>query len=141
MKAQLVPDTTNAFVASLSTDHWPTLLATASRLGATVLSADLVNQESASLALQQLGSALALPEWYGANFDALADCLSDPEWQSGAKGLVLLIRGLDTFRQKAPAEWETLLEVLKSVAEARGGDGKPFWIIVDTPAPTLPAFA
>jgi hypothetical protein len=31
--------------------------------------------------LRQLGKSLHFPDWYGANFDALFDCLCDPDWQ------------------------------------------------------------
>ena len=29
--------------------------------------------------LKQLGDVLDFPDWYGANFDALHDCLTDPD--------------------------------------------------------------
>ena len=33
--------------------------------------------------LKQLGEALNFPDWYGANFDALHDCLTDPDCLPG----------------------------------------------------------
>jgi RNAse (barnase) inhibitor barstar len=131
----------NAIVASLHIEHWPTLSAAATRLGMAVVPADLGGKATSHRVLQHLGEAFAFPEWYGANFDALADCLSDPEWHSESAGLLLMIRGLETLKRAAPDDWNTLLDVLRSAAEARADDGKPFWIIVDTPAPSLPAFA
>ena len=141
MQEASVVDSSNALVASLAVEHWPTLSAAATRLGMTALSADLDDCANSHRALQHLGKAFVFPEWYGANFDALADCLSDPEWHAESAGLLLTIRGLETLKHTNPDDWNTLLEVLRSAAEARSGDGKPFWIIVDTPAPALPRFA
>lgn len=84
-------------------------------------------------ALQTLGKSLAFPEWYGANLDALYDCLTDPDWQS-ERGLVLLLSGLDTLRSGDPEGFSQLIEVLTTACEARADADLPCWIILDTPA-------
>jgi RNAse (barnase) inhibitor barstar len=98
-----------------------------------LLSADLAECRTTAGALQQLGSALQFPIWYGANFDALYDCLTDADWQPG-KGHVLLINGGDCLRQAEPEAFATLIEVFRAAAEARREADKPFWILLDTPA-------
>lgn len=87
--------------------------------------------------LLQLGTALNFPIWYGANFDALHDCLTDPDWES-AKGHVLLINGLGCLRSSDPADFATLIEVFQSAAEARRTMGTPFWVLIDAPARGVP---
>lgn len=111
-----------------------------SRLHFKVLAADISEYSSAPKALYQLGSALNFPIWYGANFDALFDCLTDPDWQP-AKGHVLLISGISQLRTADPDDFATLIEVFKAAAEARRELQSPFWILIDAPArgvPTLP---
>ncbi|PKO36797.1 MAG: hypothetical protein CVU33_16505 [Betaproteobacteria bacterium HGW-Betaproteobacteria-6] len=105
------------------------------------LKVDIVGPSSAPDVLRQLGSALDFPTWYGANFDALYDCLADPDWQP-AKGHILLINGLTRLRRLAPEDFATLIEVFQAVVEARRKAHTPFWILIDAPArgiPTLPA--
>ena len=46
-----------------------------------VLDGALLRDKTALLAA--LGEALSFPDWYGANWDALADCLMDMSWSEG----------------------------------------------------------
>lgn len=112
----------------------------ASRLRFNLLSAEIAGHPSPEAMLRQLGSALQLPIWYGANFDALYDCLTDPDWQP-AKGHVLQLQGMGALRTADPDVFTTLIEVLQAAAEARRDMDAPFWILIDAPArgiPTLP---
>jgi RNAse (barnase) inhibitor barstar len=84
--------------------------------------------------LADLGKALHFPTWYGANLDALHDCLTDPDWQP-KRGIVIRIGGLDELQQKAPSVFTTLLEVLASAARERSAAQHPLWILLDTPGP------
>ena len=105
------------------------------------LPADIGDFSSTGKALQQLGSDLKFPSWYGANFDALFDCLADPEWQP-AKGHVLLINGMARLRLTNPGDFVTLIEVFQSAARSRREmpAPAPFWILIDTPARGIPTF-
>ncbi|MFJ3335657.1 barstar family protein [Streptomyces sp. NPDC086766] len=58
--------------------------------------------------------ALALPDWFGRNWDALADSLSDPSVWPGAaagRGLLVAVRGWQPYAKARPQEWETAREV------------------------------
>ena len=55
--------------------------ATAAKLQLRSIPVKLSRAASAGEALRRLGKALNFPDWYGANFDALIDCLTDPEWR------------------------------------------------------------
>lgn len=82
--------------------------------------------------LRELGLALHFPDWYGANLDALHDCLTDPDWLP-KRGIVIRITGLDELQQKARPAFTTLLEVLGSAARERSAAQLPLWILLDTP--------
>jgi len=101
------------------------------------LTATLTGPSTTHSVLQQLGQALHFPTWYGANFDALYDCLTDPEWQP-SRGHVLLIDGIAPLRASEPDDFATFIEVLQNAAEARRNEGNPFWILLDTPARGIP---
>ena len=110
------------------------------RLRFCALTADLTEHTNAEKALHRLGEALKFPSWYGANFDALYDCLSDPDWQPG-QGHVVLISGMAPLRSANPEDFATLVEVFQAVADTRRDRHTPFWILIDAPAPgvsTLP---
>ena len=91
--------------------------------------------------LKQLGEALNFPDWYGANFDALHDCLTDPECLPGI-GHILTISGCNGLRSSDPEGFATLLEVFKAATDDLRQAGVPLWILLDKPLPgihSLPA--
>lgn len=104
-----------------------------------LLKANIAAHTSVEEVLLQLGNALKFPIWYGANFDALFDCLTDPDWQP-AKGHVLVINGMAHLRATDPDDFATLIEVFQAAAEARRDMQSPFWILIDTPARGIPSF-
>ena len=79
--------------------------------------------------MKNIAAALDFPDWFGANWDALEDCLSDlPE-----KGYVLLFDGA-----QPGDELGVLIDVLRSGAEWWAGRGKPFFAVFVDPARGLP---
>lgn len=101
----------------------------AARAGLVLLTAEIGGCTDVPAALSKLGKDLDFPDWYGANLDALHDCLTEPDWQQG-KGIVLLISGLESVRVKNPDNISTLIDVLRSAAETRSAEGLPFWILL-----------
>ena len=87
--------------------------------------------------LKQLGETLNFPDWYGANFDALHDCLTDPDWATG-KGLVLFLTGTASLHKSDPDGLATLIEVFQAVAGEPGQRGTPLWVLLDSPATGIP---
>ena len=91
-----------------------------------------------------VAKALAFPGWFGGNWDAFEDCLSDLSWHPAA-GYVLLLEHGKHFGAGHKQEFITAVEVLDGVAEYWQGQGKPFWAIVSGPEgwdaglPPLPA--
>ena len=81
---------------------------------------------------------LKLPAYFGANWDALADCVRDFNWLKGA-GFVLHIAGHGNFAKAAPDDYQTALAVLAEAALFWKEKGTPFVVLVDGAA-ELPAF-
>ncbi len=97
--------------------------------------------EMAAAALEQIGKTLHFPDWYGANFDALHDCLTDPQCLPG-NGHILTIAGSDNLRTSDPEGFATLLDVFGAAADELRQTGVPLWILLDRAAPgvrSLPA--
>jgi hypothetical protein len=86
--------------------------------------------------LARIGEVLHFPDWYGANFDALNDCLTDPECLPG-KGHILTIDGCEQMLASDPIGYATLLEVFVAAIEDLRKIGTPLWILLDKPAPGI----
>lgn len=89
--------------------------------------------------LERLSVALSFPDWYGNNFDALIDCLGDPDWRDGA-ATVIRLRGLAHFSQRAPADHALLLAVLDAACQTRCAGDAPLAIILEDGPETLAAW-
>ena len=81
--------------------------------------------------LEVVGQALRFPEWYGRNWDALADCLTDLSWMA-ADGYVIVLEHSDAFAQAAPADFAMALSIFQDAADTWREDGVPFWTLVGT---------
>jgi len=66
--------------------------------------------------LQAIGRAFAFPEWYGANLDALYDCLTDLPERSEA-GWVVVLERLPRDATFTATERDALLDVFRDAAE------------------------
>jgi RNAse (barnase) inhibitor barstar len=107
--------------------------AAAQKLHFPILTADISGHQKIEATLRKIGTALHFPIWFGANFDALFDCLADPDWYP-AKGHVVIFKGIDSLRSADPDDFTTLIEVLQAAAETRCAAATPLWILLDTPA-------
>jgi len=94
------------------------------------LQADFGESKDITAILQKLGKELRLPDWYGANYDALSDCLSDLSWNT-APGYVLLISGADELHAHDETAFDTLNDVLTAVIENWQQEKVPFWVFYD----------
>lgn len=82
--------------------------------------------------LKTIAAALEFPDWFGENWDALEDCLSDLSWRK-ATGHVLLFEGATVGD-----DFGVLVDVLASAAESWAARGKPFIAVFIDPAGALP---
>ena len=132
-------DIEQAGVFYLPAGHTAALRQQAESAHFAILSAVLGQALNFQDALEKLGTAFEFPDWYGANFDALVDCLLDPDWKP-APGHLLFIEGCAHLRQLNPDDFSTLLEVLLAATESRREAKRPLWVLLDTPARGIARF-
>lgn len=94
-----------------------------------VARADLTDCQDKAEFLRRIAEALRFPAWFGHNWDALADCLSDMSWWPAA-GHVLILEHADRFRTAAEGDFLTALEILEEAARDRSADDAPLWTFV-----------
>lgn len=82
----------------------------------------------------RIAAALAFPDWFGGNWDALEDCLSDLSW-SPSEGDVLVLDGAAAL---GADERGVLIDILASVASSWAARGHPFFAVFLDGAPHLP---
>lgn len=84
--------------------------------------------------LAAVGDALGFPEWYGQNFDALADCLHDIG--AGTDGVVLLWDGWGPLARTDEKAFSIALSVLGS--RVNDDRGVPFAVLLRGEGPPVP---
>ncbi|MDT0444786.1 barstar family protein [Streptomyces johnsoniae] len=52
--------------------------------------------------LDACAEALELPDWFGRNWDALQDCLTDLSWWGAPRGYLLIATGWEVLMRTAP---------------------------------------
>ncbi len=72
---------------------------------------------------------LDFPSWFGANWDAFEDCVTDLEWVP-APAYVVLLENMERFAQRAPRDFDTALRILEAAAEFWSEKGVPFHVLV-----------
>lgn len=83
--------------------------------------------------LESIAKTLGFPDWFGENWDALEDCLTDLSWREAA-GHVLVFEG----SQALPGDdLGILIDVLIAAAEFWAGQGKPFFAVFVDPKRVL----
>jgi hypothetical protein len=84
--------------------------------------------------MTRVAAALKFPQWFGGNWDALEDCLTDLSWSS-AGGHVLLLEGA---AEMSGDECGIFIDILASAAAWWADRKRPFFAVFLDGAPTLP---
>jgi hypothetical protein len=92
---------------------------------------DLVNVHSKGEFLAAIAHAMQAPDWFGHNFDALADALCDLSWlEEDDKGYVLLLlNGGETLGLTA-ADHAIVTDIFNDAVNCWKSAGKPFWVFL-----------
>jgi RNAse (barnase) inhibitor barstar len=92
-----------------------------------VVRIDLTDASDKDQLLAQIASALAFPRWFGRNWDALEDCLSDLSWRRG-EGHVLIVEGFEDVHARRRDEFGVLLDIFTSSAQYWQQRDRPFFV-------------
>ncbi len=140
-----VPEDLSTLLAHTGVVHWvqdrPTdaLLAAAERTGRRAYPLDLQGVADKAEFMARCATALRLPDWFGANWDALYDCLTDADVLPADGGRVLVVTGWQGYAAAAPGEWRTALDVLGDAADYWAKADTPFLVLLVEPRLTAPA--
>lgn len=86
---------------------------------------DLSGCTEKSELLARIAKGLEFPAWFGSNWDALADCLTDLGWRP-AMGYVLILENAAELQQVQPEVFDTALAILADTAAAWKARGATF---------------
>jgi hypothetical protein len=88
--------------------------------------------------LRACAAALAFPPYFGRNWDALFDCLTDLAWLP-APGYAIVYDHPTPLIRHAPADWAVAQEIFRDAAAYWCAANKPFVILLRRTAGLTPA--
>jgi RNAse (barnase) inhibitor barstar len=86
--------------------------------------------------LNAVARSLRFPDYFGRNWDAFYDCLTDLEHEKG-EGVLVLLREASGFARAEPEEFAAAVDALQDAVEFWDADGKVLLIIVELESPVL----
>jgi len=95
--------------------------------GFVLFDADLASVHGKGELLADVALAISAPDWFGHNFDALADALGDLSWQP-APGYVLLLRNGDETLGLTTTDHDIATEIFADTVSFWKLQGKAFWV-------------
>jgi hypothetical protein len=95
--------------------------------GLTLFEVDLLAVQGKGEFLAALAQVLGAPDWFGHNWDALADVLGDLSW-SPSPGYVLVLCSRDEKLSLSDADYEIVMNILADTVSYWKLQGKPFWV-------------
>ena len=126
-----LPDLTDLDVAGVHawSGNAQALSAAATAAKLRYFAADLKGVDNKSALLAAVARGLKLPEHFGDNWDALADCVEDGDWL-GKSGCVIALAHAGGYRKLHAADWSTFEDILAEAADYWRERHKPFWVFV-----------
>lgn len=80
--------------------------------------------------MDRCAAALDLPAWFGRNWDALADCLTDLSWAPPARGRLIVVTNWREFALAAPNDWSIAQELFAEAADHWRGTLTPLQVLL-----------
>ena len=103
--------------------------AAAKEAGFALFDVDLSEVRSKSEFLAAIAQKIEAPEWFGKNWDALADALSDLSWKKAPGYVLLLVHGNENFNL-LENDHDVARDILETTVEYWKGQVKPFWVFM-----------
>lgn len=84
--------------------------------------------------LNHAAVAMHFPEYFGDNWDAFEDCITDFEWIE-AEGYVIYFDHTEAFAQHHESQLETVTELFQDAVTYWKGEGKPMLVLLSGSQP------
>lgn len=123
----LAPERSGVYLAPDALDE---LREAAARAGLAWFELDAAAAADKQGFLAACARSFGFPDWFGANWDALADCLRDLTWRR-APGYVVFWHGSAVLANAAPEAFATALEIFRDAASYWKERGGVFLIVLD----------
>ncbi len=106
----------------------------AAKSGQIFLNADCSTDKDKDSVLNRIASAFSFPSHFGANLDALYDCITDlePDGNAKAPGFVIVLQELPDNARFDVAERNRLLDVFRDAADFFGDQNVAFRVFYST---------
>jgi RNAse (barnase) inhibitor barstar len=114
----------------------PRALEAASQLGAQVAEVALQGARDKNAFLKAIAAALRFPDYFGHNWDAFYECLTDLEQASGT-GIVVVLRQASGFARTEPDEFAAAVDALRDAADFWEAEGGRLLVVLELEAPVL----
>lgn len=98
--------------------------------GYILFSIDGKSINSESELLYRISKSMKFPDYFGHNWNALKDCLSDLAWMP-AKGYVVLFSNADSFMKNCPSDFKVFSEIVKTVSAFWAEQKVEFILIIE----------
>jgi len=105
----------------------------AATVGLAVFRINLSGVKTKAELLDAIAKAMKFPDWFGQNFDALADSLTDLAWIP-ADGYFILLEHCDGIHGYAESDFVATLQIFAQAADEWREQDTPFWCFVDMQA-------
>uniref|UniRef100_A0A832M2W6 Barnase inhibitor n=1 Tax=Oscillatoriales cyanobacterium SpSt-402 TaxID=2282168 RepID=A0A832M2W6_9CYAN len=102
-----------------------------------LIQGDRANNKAAFM--HESAQVMNFPDYFGANWDAFEDCLTDLEWLP-ANGYVLLYLYPEHFAEAHPTDWSIVVSILQSAVEEWRKTESPLFVFFKTNKLTLSEF-
>jgi RNAse (barnase) inhibitor barstar len=79
--------------------------------------------------LNEIAKQLMLPDYFGHNWDALNDCLTDFSWLP-APGYMIVFDHCEQFIKSNEEDFDTLIEICEEAVDFWKEENKPFWTVL-----------
>ncbi|MGI8333354.1 barstar family protein [Actinomadura scrupuli] len=93
--------------------------------------------------LEMSAEGLEFPDWFGHNWDALADCLTDLTWATSMAGYLIVYAGWQALAQEEPESFSTAIDILAEAVDLWRDTETPMTVLLpatgdEDVAPDLP---
>jgi RNAse (barnase) inhibitor barstar len=126
-------DITRAGVYSLATTPLDELIRAAEACAYVVFRVDLTRARDKDSLLKAIGHDMAFPEWFGYNWDALADNLGDLGWRPAA-GYLVILEHSERACSRAHDDFITTLQIFSAATDEWRERGIALWCLTDAQA-------